>query len=115
MQQTTVLHRSKNGNGRSSRSSDSDGLASLRSMMEQLPVNVMFADRDFIIRYMNEASRKTLKSIERLLPVKAENVVGQSLDIFHKQPERVRQILSDPPTCRTGVRSLSARKFWSKS
>lgn len=70
--------------------------ARVSSMMEQAPINVMFADRDFTIRYANPASLKTLKSIEHLLPVKGDQVVGQSIDIFHKRPEHQRRLLSDP-------------------
>lgn len=70
--------------------------ARFSSMIEQAPVNIMFADRDFIIRYINPASLSTLKSIESLLPVRAEQVVGQSVDIFHKNPAHQRKILGDP-------------------
>ncbi len=70
--------------------------ARVSSMMEQAPINVMFADRDFIIRYVNPSSFKTLKGIERLLPIRADQVVGQSIDIFHKQPEHQRRLLADP-------------------
>jgi methyl-accepting chemotaxis protein len=66
------------------------------SMMEQAPINVMFADRDLKIRYVNPASVTTLRTIEHLLPVKVDQVLGQSIDIFHKRPEHQRKLLSDP-------------------
>ena len=66
------------------------------SMMEQAPINVMFADREFKIRYVNPASVKTLKTLEHLLPIKADQLVGQSIDIFHKRPEHQRKLLADP-------------------
>ena len=68
----------------------------VNSMMEQAPINVMFATPDFTIRYVNPASVKTLKTLEHLLPVKADQLVGQSIDIFHKRPEHQRKLLSDP-------------------
>ncbi len=71
-------------------------MARVKSMMEQAPVNVMFADRELVIRYANPATVKTLKSIEHLLPVKADALVGQSIDIFHKRPEHQRRMLADP-------------------
>ncbi len=71
-------------------------MARVSSMMENAPINVMFADRDLTIQYMNPASLKTLKSIEQYLPVRADQVVGQSVDIFHKNPAHQRRILSDP-------------------
>jgi len=71
-------------------------MARVMSMMENAPINVMFADRNLKIQYMNPASLKTLKSIEQYLPVRAEQVVGQSVDIFHKNPEHQRRVLGDP-------------------
>ena len=64
-------------------------------MVENSPLNIMFADREFKITYINSASVKTLKTIEHLLPVRADQVIGQSIDIFHKKPENQRRILSD--------------------
>jgi methyl-accepting chemotaxis protein len=66
------------------------------SMMEQAPINIMFADTDFKIKYMNPASQKTLQSIESHLPIKASQIMGQSIDVFHKNPSHQRRILSDP-------------------
>lgn len=66
------------------------------SMLEQAPFNVMFADRDLKIQYMNPASTKTLKSLESILPIKADQMIGQNIDIFHKRPETQRKLLSDP-------------------
>jgi methyl-accepting chemotaxis protein len=68
----------------------------LMSVVENAPVNIMVADRDLKIAYINPASRTTLGTIEHLLPVKARDVVGQSVDIFHKNPAVQRKILSDP-------------------
>ena len=65
-------------------------------MVENAPINIMFADHEFKITYVNPSSVKTLKGIEYLLPVKADQVLGQSIDIFHKKPEHQRKILSDP-------------------
>jgi methyl-accepting chemotaxis protein len=71
-------------------------MARVSNMMENAPVNVMFADRNLKIQFMNPASLKTLKSIEQYLPVRADQVVGQCVDIFHKNPEHQRRILGDP-------------------
>lgn len=68
----------------------------LAGYVENNPSNMMAADTDFIIRYLNPASIKTLKNIEAYLPVKADDMVGQSVDIFHKDPAHQRKILSDP-------------------
>ncbi|MCC6232369.1 MAG: HAMP domain-containing protein [Verrucomicrobiales bacterium] len=68
----------------------------LRRMVENAPINIMFADTDLCIRYINESSRKTLQTIERLLPIRADQVLGQNIDIFHKNPARQRTLLADP-------------------
>ncbi|NYI45926.1 methyl-accepting chemotaxis protein [Nocardioides aromaticivorans] len=72
-----------------------DASAFALSMMENSPTNMMFADREFVIRYMNPASLETLRKLEEHLPVKADDIVGSSLDIFHKTPSYQRGILSD--------------------
>jgi methyl-accepting chemotaxis protein len=66
------------------------------SMLEGVPVNVIFADRDCRICYLNPASLKTLGEIEAHLPVKASEILGQSIDIFHKKPSHQRTMLADP-------------------
>ncbi len=66
-----------------------------RAMVENVPINLIVADRDLRIQYINPASAKTLKSIEHLLPCKADQVVGQVIDIFHKNPEHQRKLLAN--------------------
>ena len=70
--------------------------ARLQSMMDEAPVNMMLADNDLVIEYINPASKATLKTLEHLLPVKVDNIVGQNIDIFHKDPAYQRDILRDP-------------------
>jgi PAS domain S-box-containing protein len=70
--------------------------AKVQSMMEQAPMNVMFAGPDMKISYVNPASVKTLKSLESLLPVPADQVLGHSIDIFQKNPGHQQKLLSDP-------------------
>jgi methyl-accepting chemotaxis protein len=68
--------------------------ARFESMLENAPTNVMFADRDLVIQYMNPASLETLRSLEEHLPVPADKIVGSSLDIFHKDPSYQRGLLA---------------------
>ncbi|MBZ5735292.1 methyl-accepting chemotaxis protein [Nocardioides sp. TRM66260-LWL] len=71
-------------------------VARMTSMMEQAPTNMMFADRDFTITYMNPRSLETLRGLEQHLPVPADRVVGSSLDVFHSSPAYQRGLLGDP-------------------
>ncbi|HET7690421.1 MAG TPA: methyl-accepting chemotaxis protein [Nocardioidaceae bacterium] len=70
-------------------------VARVTSMMENSPTNMMFADRDLVITYMNPASLNTLRGLEEFLPVSADEIVGSSLDIFHKTPSYQRGILGN--------------------
>lgn len=67
-----------------------------RSMVENFPVNVMFADRDLTVRYMNPTSLKQLRELEPYLPCKAEDVLGQCIDVLHRNPHHSRSIVQDP-------------------
>jgi methyl-accepting chemotaxis protein len=71
-------------------------LASTQSIVDNAPTNIMLADRDLKITYINPASVSFLRKIERHLPIRPENVVGSSIDVFHKNPAYQRKILSDP-------------------
>ena len=69
----------------------------LQTMVDNMPINVMMCDPEtFVINYINRTSVNTLKTIEHLLPVKAEEVLGTCVDRFHKSPEHQRRILSNP-------------------
>jgi methyl-accepting chemotaxis protein len=65
-------------------------------MAENSPVNIMFADPDLKIQYMNPASTNTLKTLQKFLPVPVEKMVGQNIDVFHKNPSYQRGLLADP-------------------
>lgn len=65
-------------------------------MMELAPIGMMACDRDLTITYMNACSVKTLKSLQQYLPVRVEEMLGQTIDIFHKHPEHQRKMLADP-------------------
>jgi methyl-accepting chemotaxis protein len=70
--------------------------AGIRQMIDRAPVNIMFCDKDLVIRYMNETSRKTLTSIEQYLPIAVSKMIGSSIDVFHKNPAHQRRMLADP-------------------
>jgi len=65
-------------------------------MVENTSVQLILADRNFNIVYMNPASERALKKIEHLLPCQVDQILGQSIDIFHKHPEHQRAIVTDP-------------------
>jgi methyl-accepting chemotaxis protein len=68
----------------------------LQQMVENATVRMMLADRDLRITYLNPASKQALKRLEHLLPCRADEMLGKSIDIFHKAPEHQRRMLADP-------------------
>ena len=72
-------------------------LDTLRAMLDGMPINVMTCDKDTLeINYINQTSIDTLRGLEHLLPVKADEIKGTCIDIFHKDPSHQRRILSNP-------------------
>ncbi|WP_439596719.1 methyl-accepting chemotaxis protein [Falsiroseomonas sp.] len=67
-------------------------------MIEQLPSAVMSADpRDgFRMTYMNAEAQRLMGSLRQVLPCGPEAMIGQSIDLFHKHPEKQLALLADP-------------------
>ncbi|HEY0419916.1 MAG TPA: HAMP domain-containing protein, partial [Acetobacteraceae bacterium] len=67
-------------------------------MIEQIPIGVMTAEGsgDFRIGYVNQQMRAVLAGVEEHLPVKLDQLVGSSIDIFHEDPQAQRALLADP-------------------
>ena len=73
----------------------------LASAVEGMTTNLMMADLDGNIVYMNPSLETLLRSRERELQslfsgFKVDEVIGKNYDIFHKNPAHQRSILSDP-------------------
>jgi methyl-accepting chemotaxis protein len=67
----------------------------IKQMVDNAPINLMYADLDLKIRYMNPRAEQTLKTLEAYLPVKVDQMIGQSIDVFHNLPEHQRRLLGD--------------------
>ena len=69
----------------------------LTMMVDQMPINVMTCDPEsFEINYANSTSISTLENLEEHLPIKTSELIGSSIDVFHKDPGHIRDILRDP-------------------
>ncbi len=83
-------------------SQDSRGeYARFRGALDNVTNAVMMVDRDFVVRYVNKASMalfaKHNAEFKRAFPFfDANNLMGQCIDIFHKNPQHQRQMLADP-------------------
>ncbi|MFZ1085569.1 MAG: methyl-accepting chemotaxis protein [Terracidiphilus sp.] len=63
--------------------------------LDALPVNAMFCDRELILRFLNRSSLKTLRTLQQYLPCPVDQVVGQSIHIFHRNQENIDRILGN--------------------
>ncbi len=54
------------------------------AMVESAPTNMMYCDRDLVIRYINPASLECLRAHESVLPVRSDQVVGSHITVFHR-------------------------------
>jgi len=70
--------------------------ARLTKMLDDLPIPIMTCDPDLTINYINKKSVELLRTLQNLLPVSADNMLGQSIDVFHKNPSHQRRMLGDP-------------------
>ncbi|WP_321325552.1 HAMP domain-containing methyl-accepting chemotaxis protein [Thiomicrorhabdus sp.] len=73
-------------------------LNAIRTTVDQSTSNIMLADNDLNITYMNEAILQTLKSVEpdiqKMLPqFEANDLIGKNIDIFHVNPGHQRHLL----------------------
>ncbi len=76
---------------------DRQQLEMFRQILDSVPVNVMTCRLDdFTIDYANRATFENLKPLEKLLPVRADNLIGTCIDVFHKMPSHQRKMLQDP-------------------
>ncbi len=70
----------------------------IKSALDNVTANVMIADRDFNIVYMNQAVGQMFLAAEadirkELPDFRASNILGGSIDRFHKQPAHQRGLL----------------------
>lgn len=70
-------------------------MARIQSMMDNMPINVMMADKTGQILYLNPTSKETLRKIERDLPMAVDRIEGSSFDAFHKMPAIQKKIVAD--------------------
>ena len=67
-----------------------------QAMIDLSPINTMMANSNGDLIYLNEKSLETLKTLAEFLPFPPEELVGKSIDIFHKNPEVQLKIIGDP-------------------
>lgn len=73
-------------------------MQTIKTVVDQSSGNIMVADNDLNITYMNASILATLKHVEsdiqKMLPhFKADDLVGKNIDIFHVNPAHQRKLL----------------------
>lgn len=68
----------------------------LRRVVEASPQATMIANKDdLVVTYMNPSALNLFRSIKGFLPCAPEAIVGQCIDIFHKDASHQRKVLSN--------------------
>jgi len=80
--------------------SSTDAVA-VKVALDGASANIMVADRDRVITYMNDAAHATFQRLEgelrKLFPsFSADGLVGRCIDDFHTDPARIAALLADP-------------------
>ncbi len=75
--------------------------SNIKSALNEVSAAVMMVNRDFMVTYVNNASKKLFTDFadefHTAFPsFDANNIVGTCIDVFHKKPEHQRQLLADP-------------------
>jgi methyl-accepting chemotaxis protein len=67
-------------------------------MIRQFPTGVMMAEAagEASITFINPEAERLMGLIGAHLPVPADQLIGQSIDLFHREPGRQRVLLADP-------------------
>lgn len=68
----------------------------LQAIVQNSPKPVMLLElKEMRITYANPAAISMLANLEQFLPCRANDIVGQCVDIFHKNPAHQRRLLAD--------------------
>ena len=72
----------------------------IKVTLDNAAVNVMMADNEGIIRYMNKTTETLMRRAEgnmrKVLPqFSADKIIGQNFDIFHRNPSHQRNLLAN--------------------
>ena len=70
--------------------------AVLASIVDRIPTNVMLADRDGTIIYLNEAAFAMFYELRDVLPTVPGALVGTSMDVCLVDPAKQRAMIQDP-------------------
>lgn len=93
---TTALNYTADGDD-----ADQVELVRMRSAVSGAMTAIMMIDRDFKVTYANQATLTMLRKHEATLRTifpnfNSSNIIGSCVDVFHRNPQHQRQLLSNP-------------------
>ena len=72
----------------------------LTALLEHVQANIMIADPDFRVVFVNQKALSTLRNVEKdireVFGLGVDEIVGGCIHRFHRDPERVERILKNP-------------------
>ena len=94
----------------------SDAATRLKTALDCVSTNVMVADKDYNIIYMNDAVKGMFSDAEqdlrgRLPSFDANNLIGQNIDVFHVDPGHQRRLLESLVETYESQVSVAGRTF----
>ncbi|MBK8003484.1 MAG: HAMP domain-containing protein [Gemmatimonadetes bacterium] len=70
----------------------------IRQLVENAPINIVHADHELRISYLNPAARATFRGLEQHLAARASELVGRPVELLHPRPAEFRAALGNPAT-----------------
>jgi len=81
----------------------------LQGVVEASPEAMMLANvEDLTISYMNPAAFKLFRTIESFLPCRVDDLVGQCIDVFHKNPAHQRGLMANKSNLPMGAKFVAS-------
>ena len=87
--------------GLAGRMQEAESADRVQSAVQSASTALMMIDRDFVVTYINQATRDLLQRAESEIRTispgfSVDRMVGSCIDMFHQRPEHQRKLLADP-------------------
>lgn len=56
-----------------------------QTVLDNIVFPIMICDKDFAIKYVNNIAKEKLDILERFLNIRSSEIIGSSIDVFHKE------------------------------
>ena len=91
-------------------------MTQIKQALENASANVMVADTNFNILYLNKSADRLFREAEDdmragLPHFKADELIGTNIDLFHQDPERLRHLLAELTDTYKAKMEIGSRTF----